>query len=74
MEKLYAKHTKNEVPVINVVCGITLHVKLHQASFLFFIGDQHFMSRDHLTTLSRQKATLNKNEHGALTVQKFVVW
>ena len=30
------------------------------------------MSRDHLTTSSRQKATLNKNERGALTVQNLL--
>ena len=67
-EKLYAKHAKNEVPEINGVCGITLQEKKDQAS-VFFIGDQYFMSRDHLITLSRQKATLKKNELGALTVQ-----
>ena len=38
MEKLYAKHTKSEVPVINVVSGITFNVKLHQASFLFWMA------------------------------------
>ena len=25
----FVKHAKNEVPTINVVSGITLHVKLH---------------------------------------------
>ena len=42
MEKLYAKH---EVPVINVVNGINLHVKLHQV--IFFYGNQFYMSGDH---------------------------
>ena len=45
MEKLYAKH---EVPVINVVSGINLHVKLHQV--FFFNNDQFFKSGDHFKT------------------------
>lgn len=55
VEKLNAKHTKN-------VSGITFHVKLHQASFFIFNGDQYFMSGGHFKTSSRQKVTLKKME------------
>lgn len=59
VEKLYAKHTKN-------VSGITFHVKLHQASFFIFNGDQYFMSGGHFKTSSCQKVTLKKIELGPL--------
>ena len=59
VEKLYAKHTKN-------VGGVTFHVKLHQASFFIFNGNQYFMSGGHFKTSSCQKVTLKKIELGPL--------
>ena len=58
MEKLYAKH---EVPVINVVNGINLHVKLHQVIF-FFYGNQFYMSGDHFKSFWKSpKGNFQKN-------------
>ena len=64
--KALCKTHKNEVPVINVVSGITFRVKFYQASFFIFNGDQYFMSGSHFKTLSGHKATLKKIELGAL--------
>ena len=68
MEKLYAKH---EVPVINVVSGINLHVKLHQV--IFFMAT-NFIS---LVTIlkvyeSHQKETFKKIELGALKCSNYL--
>ena len=69
MEKLYAKH---EILVINVVSGINLHVKLHQA-FFFFLMATNFLCLVTILKLSKshQKATLKKIELGALKCNNY---
>ena len=68
MEKLYAK---NEVPVINVVNGINLHVKLHQVIFFFMATNFICLVTILKVYESHQKETFKKIELGALKCSNY---